>query len=174
MSTRAHFPASVLRTLRTSASLKIRAGRAPHRFLGIWSVVVDDRVFIRSWNDKPTGWHRAWRADPAGAILVGAREIPVRAVSVRGARLLDQVGAAYQAKYWRPASLGWARGMDEPARRATTLELVPRSVSDTRGANAPGRRVTGGTGTGREKPKARSAHVARRRHAPKRGAAAGG
>jgi hypothetical protein len=35
------------------------------------------------------------------------------------------VSAAYVEKYWRPGSLVFARGLDAPARRATTLELIP-------------------------------------------------
>lgn len=125
MTTPVPFPATVLAAVRAKASLKVRAGRASHRFLGIWAVVVDARIFVRSWNDKPAGWYRAWRADPEGAILVGKRELTVRAVPVRSERLKDKVSAAYLEKYWRPASLAYSRGMDAPARRATTLELVP-------------------------------------------------
>lgn len=126
------FPASILERIRKGASLKVRAGLADHRLLGIWAVVVDDRVFVRSWNDKPKGWYRAWRADPDGAIRVGERDIPVRAVSVRSKRLRDQVSAAYIEKYRGKGSVFYARRMDEPERRATTLELVPRAR--TRGA----------------------------------------
>lgn len=124
MSARQPFPAPVLATIRSKSSLKVRAGQAGHRFLGIWAVVVDDRVFVRSWNDKPTGWYRAWRAEPTGAILVGDKEVAVRAVLARGERLRDRVSAAYLEKYWRPGSAAYARGMDTPERRATTLELV--------------------------------------------------
>ena len=132
MSARQPFPAPVLATIRSKSSLKVRAGQAGHRFLGIWAVVVDDRVFVRSWNDKPTGWYRAWRADPTGAILGGDRELPVRAALTRGDRLRDRVSAAYLEKYWRPGSITYARGMNTPERRATTLELVPLPGKRTR------------------------------------------
>jgi hypothetical protein len=125
MSARRSFPDPVLATIRSKSSLKVRAGQGSHRFLGIWAVVVDDRVFVRSWNDKPSGWYRAWRDDPSGAILVGDRELPVRAVQVRGERLRDRVSAAYLEKYWRPGSATYARGMNTPERRTTTLELTP-------------------------------------------------
>ena len=39
--------------------LRIRAG-AEHRFIGIWAVVVDGRVFVRSWSLKPQGWYRTF------------------------------------------------------------------------------------------------------------------
>jgi hypothetical protein len=115
----------VLEDVRTRATLRIRAGSAPHRFVGIWGVVVEGRVFVRSWNDKADGWYRAWRADPVGAIEVAGRAIVARARPVRGEKLLDAISAAYLEKYWRPGSLRYSKGMNEPARRATTLELVP-------------------------------------------------
>lgn len=123
MTTR-RLPPDVLDAIDRRASLRIRASSAKHRFLGIWAVVVNGRVFVRSWNDKPTGWYRAWRADPIGAIEVAKREIAVRARPVRGERLLDAIGAAYRDKYTGPGSRKFAEGMDEPARRKTTLELT--------------------------------------------------
>src|SRR5919206_360297 len=45
----------------------VRSGTT-HRFTGVWTVVVRGRVFVRSWNDAETGWHRAFREDPRGAI----------------------------------------------------------------------------------------------------------
>ena len=42
---------------------RIRAGNRMHRFIGIWVVVVDDRVFVRSWSLKPQGWYRTFLAE---------------------------------------------------------------------------------------------------------------
>lgn len=125
MPTSARFPASVLAEIHSRGSLRIRAGSAGHRFIGIWAVVVEGRVFVRSWNDKPRGWNRAWREDPAGAIEVEKREIPARAKPVRGEKLLDAIDAAYLEKYDSPGSAKYAKGLVEPERRTTTLELVP-------------------------------------------------
>src|SRR3954463_3627505 len=117
MPTRPRFPDEVLAAIEKSAVLRVRAGSAregakPHRFLGIWGVVVDGRVFVRSWNDKPEGWYRAWRADPVGAIEVDGRELAVRARAVRGEKLLDAVSAAYRAKYTGRGSVKYATEMD--------------------------------------------------------------
>ena len=125
----ATWPAEVVAIIRRKPALRIRAGRAPHRFLGIWAVTVGDRVFVRSWNDSPAGWRRAWLSDPLGAMLVGDDELPALAKPVRDEALRDAVSAAYVAKYWRPASLPHARGLDTPARRETTLELCPVAVN---------------------------------------------
>jgi hypothetical protein len=43
-----HFSDDILADLRESKGLRVRAGTGPHRFIGIWFVVVNDRVFVRS------------------------------------------------------------------------------------------------------------------------------
>ena len=119
------FAKKVVEELRNAKILGVRAG-SEHRFTGVWVVVVNDRVFVRSWNDKPTGWFRAFRNEPNGTIQVGEREIAVRGKPVRGARLLDAITVAFGEKYNTKASRKWVDGFAEPARLATTLEFAPR------------------------------------------------
>jgi hypothetical protein len=121
----ARFPARVLAQLDESKYLRIRAG-AEHRFIGIWVVVVNRRVFVRSWNDKPMGWYRAFLDEPRGAILIGEREIPIRAKKAVTERLVKAVEAAYAEKYTTKASRYYVLGFKRPRRRATNTELVPR------------------------------------------------
>jgi hypothetical protein len=103
----------------------IRAGRAPHRFIGIWAVVVQNRVFVRSWSLKPRSWWRTFLEDPRGRITVGTRELAVRAVRTRSERLKDAVDRAFLAKYGTPGSIRFARDLGRAKSRATTTELAP-------------------------------------------------
>jgi hypothetical protein len=121
---RRRFSARVLAQLDESKYLKIRAG-ADHRFIWIWVVVVNGRVFVRSWNDKPKGWYRAFLDEPRGAIQIGDREIAVRAKRATSERIVAAVEAAYAEKYTTPASIRYVRGFKTPRRRATTTELLP-------------------------------------------------
>lgn len=125
MKAQPHFSDSILAALHKGTSLRIRAGDDGHRFIGIWVVVVDDRVFVRSWSMKPTGWYRTFVKDPRGAIKVGDREIAVRAVPTREKRLRDAINRAYLEKYNGPGSIKYARDLGSAKSRATTLELVP-------------------------------------------------
>jgi hypothetical protein len=120
----APFVDAAVEAIRNAKILGVRAG-TEHRHTGVWVVVVDGRVFVRSWNDKPTGWFRAFRKQPSGTIQVGGLEIPVRAKLVRSARIRDAVTAALGEKYHTKASRKWVEGFAEPARALTTLELVP-------------------------------------------------
>ena len=102
----------------------VRSG-TEHKFTGVWVVVVEGRIFARSWSDKPTGWFRAFRKQPAGTIQIGDREIAVRGKLVRSVRILDAVTAAFGEKYNTKASQKWVDGFAEPERLATTLEFTP-------------------------------------------------
>ena len=124
MSTTRHFPATTLRALSDAKILGIRAG-AEHRHTGVWVVVVDDRVFVRSWNDKPTGWYRAFHKEPRGSIEVAGKGIAIRGKQVQSERLREAVSRALAQKYDTKASQKWVRGFAEPRRALTTLELVP-------------------------------------------------
>ncbi|HWS85941.1 MAG TPA: DUF2255 family protein [Pyrinomonadaceae bacterium] len=121
----ARFADDVLEALRDAKIFGVRAG-AGHRYTGVWGVVVEGRFFVRSWNDKPTGWFRAFRREPSGSLQVGALELPVRGRLARSARLRREVTAALGRKYDTKASRKWVEGFAEPERELTTLELVPR------------------------------------------------
>lgn len=118
------FPPRVLSLLMDSRTLGIRAG-SEHRFTGIWFVVVAGRLFVRPWNDKPTGWRRALLRERRGAITLSKREIPIRARPSRGEGLFDAVDAAYAEKYDTKASQKWVQGFALPTRRKNTTELLP-------------------------------------------------
>ena len=128
MTTRRRFADKDLAAIRDNKHkiLGIRAGTAPHRFIGIWCVVVEGRVFVRSWSLKPRSWYRTFLEDPRGAIQVDGREIPVRAVRTRSERLKDAVSRAYLEKYTTPGAIKYARDLCRKKSRDTTTELVPR------------------------------------------------
>ncbi len=119
------FPPDIVTAVRDGQVIGIRAGTAPHRIIGIWAVVVEGRVFVRSWSLKPRSWYRTFREDPQGVMTIQGRELPVRAVQTRSERLKDAVDQAYLAKYKTPAALKYARDLCEEKSRATTTELVP-------------------------------------------------
>jgi len=120
------FPASTVAEIKKVQIIGLRAGMEPHRFIGLWCVVVEDRVFVRSWSIKERSWFRVFLEDPRGAITVGKRELNVRAVRTRSDRLKDAVDRAYFAKYNTPASQHYCRDLSGEKSRGTTTELVPR------------------------------------------------
>ena len=125
MRSRRRFPPNVLAAIRDGQILGIRAGTRPHRVIGIWAVVVEGRVFVRSWSLKPRSWFRTFVEEPRGIIAVAGREMAVRAVLTKSERLKDAVSRAYLEKYHTPGSVQYARDLGRAKSRATTTELVP-------------------------------------------------
>lgn len=124
--TKKRFPDDILAALRREKLLGIRAGGdSAHRVIGIWAVVVEGRVFVRSWSLKPRGWWRTLLEDPQGGIFVGDKEIPVRAIQTRNERLKDAVSQAYKEKYNRPGDIQYVKDMSYRKSRDATTELVP-------------------------------------------------
>jgi hypothetical protein len=106
--------------------LGVRAG-SEHRYTGVWVVVVEGRVFVRSWNNAPGGWFAAFRKQPVGTMQVAGQEIAVRGRITRSERLRQAVSKAYATKYNTKASQKWVSGFTEPHRLEATLELLPVS-----------------------------------------------
>lgn len=125
MEGKSRFSKPLVEAISEAKILGIRAGRKPHRIIGIWVVVVESRIFVRSWSLKPRSWYRTFREEPRGVIEVNGRMLRVRAVFTRSERLKTAVDHAYAEKYPTPGSRQYVEGFKEPRRRDTTTELVP-------------------------------------------------
>ncbi|MEW6240961.1 MAG: DUF2255 family protein [Chloroflexota bacterium] len=126
MKPQSRFSDDILASIRKDRILGIRAGNAStHRVIGIWAVVVERRVFVRSWSLKPRSWWRTFLEEPQGIIVVGKKEIPVRARQTRSERLKDLVSAAYEEKYSKPGDVQYVKDMSRKRSRDTTTELMP-------------------------------------------------
>jgi hypothetical protein len=125
MKAKSRFSKDVVGAIGDAKILGIRAGNKPHRVIGIWAVVVENRVFVRSWGLKERGWYRTFLREPVGVIVVEGREIPVRAVFTRSERLKKLVDGAYAEKFNTPGSKHFVRGFARSKkRRDTTTEFV--------------------------------------------------
>src|SRR6185436_16788251 len=125
MKPKTRFPEDVITAIHEAKILGIRAGTKPHRVIGIWAVVVENRVFVRSWSLKERSWYRTFLQVPVGVIVVEGRQIPVRAVFTRSERLKKLVDRAYAEKFNTPGSKHYVQGFARSKkRRDTTTELV--------------------------------------------------
>jgi|SRR5688572_9675448 hypothetical protein len=125
MKPRKSFPKNILEAIQKEKILGIKAGRESHRVIGIWAVVVEGRVFVRSWSLKPRSWWRTFLEDPQGIITIGGKEIPIRAIQTRSEQLKDAVTLAYREKYNTPGSVQYVKDMSRKKSRETTTELTP-------------------------------------------------
>jgi len=121
------FEDTTLQLLRGAREVEIEtaAGEdAPRHRTVIWVVVDErDRPFIRSVRGPIARWYREARSEPAVALLVGGRRIPVRAVPASDPERVDSASRALRTKYASSRASLAAMLRDETL--PTTLELRP-------------------------------------------------
>ena len=127
MKSKRGFSKPVVAAISKDKILGVRAGSDDHRFIGVWVVVVDGRVFIRSWGLKQKSWYNAFREDPTGTIQAAGRELRIRAVTSVPEKTKAAVDSAYAEKYDTPGAIKYVKGFARSKRRRdTTTELLPR------------------------------------------------
>jgi hypothetical protein len=89
----------------------------------IWSVVVDDGLYVRAYNGKASSWYKAAIKQKAGRITAAGMKKEVSFESVRGA-INDRIDEAYRAKYKRSR---YVPEMVAAGPRSATIKIVPRS-----------------------------------------------
>ncbi|NUU06179.1 DUF2255 family protein [Leifsonia sp. C5G2] len=89
----------------------------------IWSVVVDDNVYVRAYNGTASRWYQSARAQRAGRITAGGIEKDVTFTPVDDPELNDRIDAAYEAKY---GTSPYYPPMVTAKTRAATVRVDPR------------------------------------------------
>ena len=99
-----------------------REGRKDLRF-PVWLVVVDDALYVRSYQGVTTGWYRAVVAEQHQSIVIDGRDTRVLFEFVpRTDDVNRAIDSAYLAKY---ASFDYRDAMVEPAAVDATLRILP-------------------------------------------------
>ncbi len=125
MKAKSSFSKNILESIQKEKIIGVRAGSdSTHKIIGIWAVVVEGRVFVRSYSMKPRSWWRTFLEDPQGIMTVSGEEIPIKAVQTRSERIKDLVSDAYKEKYNRPGDIQYVRDMSKKKSRDTTTELI--------------------------------------------------
>lgn len=90
----------------------------------IWSVVVDDSVYVRAYSGKSSRWYQAALRQKAGRIAAAGMTKEVAFEAVDGP-IQDQIDAAYRTKYGGNPYLD---SMVSGRARAATVRVVPRDA----------------------------------------------
>lgn len=88
----------------------------------IWSVVVDDNLYVRAYHGRQSRWYQAAMARPAGRIRVAGTTRAVEFHPVSSAELNERIDAAYRTKYAGSPYLG---SMISERARAATVQITP-------------------------------------------------
>jgi hypothetical protein len=87
----------------------------------IWSVAVDDAIYVRGYNGLKSRWYQAAVQKKAGRIIAAGMTKEVTFKSVSGP-INDRVDDAYTAKYHDSAYLG---AMISTRARSATVKIMP-------------------------------------------------
>jgi len=88
----------------------------------IWSVVVDDALYVRGYNGKKSSWYQAAVQQKAGRIKTAGMTKEVTFEPVDGP-INDRIDDAYRAKYH---SSSYLKPMVSARARSATVKIVPR------------------------------------------------
>lgn len=105
----------------------IKAGAERETFLDIWMVVVEDRIFARSWGFAEKSWYNTFLKEPFGQIKCGDVVLPIKASPVTDVDLNDKINRAYLEKYDHGEGSFYAQGIIQPQHVDKTMEFEVQS-----------------------------------------------
>jgi len=88
----------------------------------IWSVVVDDALYVRAYNGKNSRWYKAALQEKAGRITAAGMTKEVTFEPIDGA-INDRIDDAYRAKYKGSPYLAPMIGARA---RSATVKVIPQ------------------------------------------------
>lgn len=120
-----------LRKIAENDDLHISPFREDGRTLGtptwIWSVVVDDTIYVRAYNGQSSRWYQAAMQQRAGRITAAGMTKDVTFEPVDGA-INDRIDDAYRAKY---KTSPYLKPMIGDRARSATVKVMPRGIDQT-------------------------------------------
>ncbi|MFZ6993176.1 DUF2255 family protein [Curtobacterium sp. RRHDQ66] len=123
----AAWPSDTLAGIAASDDLHVSPFRADGTTYGtptwIWSVVVDDDLYVRAYNGQASRWYRSAIEQGAGRIRVAGAKHEVTFEAV-GPDLNSRIDAAYEAKY---AGSQYLPPMLQDGPTSATVRISPRS-----------------------------------------------
>jgi hypothetical protein len=90
----------------------------------IWSVAVDDALYVRAYNGQDSGWHRAALRQKAGRIIAAGMTKEVTFEPEDGP-INDRVDGAYRAKY---GASPYLTPMIGARARSATVRVMPHET----------------------------------------------
>jgi hypothetical protein len=122
----ADWPADELRKLADSDDLHISPIRDDGVTHGtptwIWSVVVDNALYVRAYNGQQSPWYQAAERQEGGRIRAAGMTKDVAFEPVHGA-VNDRIDEAYRVKY---AGSPYLKAMTSARARSATMRVRPR------------------------------------------------
>ncbi len=122
-----HFSKAFLKCIHETQITSVRAGKDREKFTGIWMVVVEGRIFARSYNLSERSWYTAFLKGNSGDIRCKKEIIPVKGLKPADINIITEaINKAYEKKYLvKGYNKKWVDGLIQPERVARTMEFIP-------------------------------------------------
>lgn len=91
----------------------------------IWEVVVDNRLFVRTYFGISSRWYQAALNQKAGKIHAIGKVFDVRFEPIKDDALNQKIDDAYRVKY---SSSPYMRHMTDNSSRMATVEIIPQGA----------------------------------------------
>ncbi|MDM1555547.1 MULTISPECIES: DUF2255 family protein [Chryseobacterium] len=115
----------VLEYIRIHNLIGIKAGPERPDFLEIWMVIVQDRIFARSWGLAEKSWYNTFLKCPEGQIRCGNTIYNVKAMIPNDQnQLTEEINQAYLTKYNTGQNRQYAIGIIEDKHAEKTMEFI--------------------------------------------------
>lgn len=111
--------------IKSNNLIGIKAGLQRETFLDIWMVIVNDRIFARSWGFAEKSWYNSFLKDPTGQIKCGNRIFDIKAAVPPDNELLTTaINTAYLTKYNSGHNIDYAKGIIKKNHVERTMEFI--------------------------------------------------
>ncbi|REC63665.1 DUF2255 domain-containing protein [Chryseobacterium pennae] len=111
--------------IKTNNLIGIKAGSERPDFLEIWMVVVQNRIFARSWGLAERSWYNTFLKSSVGQIKCDDEIYTIKAiVSEDIEQLTDKINRAYLTKYNFGRNRKYAMGIIEEKHIERTMEFI--------------------------------------------------
>src|ERR1044072_1951103 len=94
------FSKAFLKCISETQITSVRAGEGREKFTGIWMVVVDERIFARSYQLSERSWYTALSSGDSGDIKCGKEVVPIKGSKPADIKIITRaINKAYEKKY---------------------------------------------------------------------------
>ncbi|WP_454045830.1 DUF2255 family protein [Chryseobacterium sp. Marseille-Q8038] len=111
--------------IQNNTIIGIKAGNQRPEFLEIWMVVVQNRIFARSWGLARRSWYNTFLENSAGEILCGETTYAIKALVPEDiSDLTEEINQAYLTKYNSDHNSPYSQGIVQDKHIARTMEFI--------------------------------------------------
>jgi len=110
--------------LNKNTLIEIKGGLEREKFIKIWMVNVDDRIFARSWNKSKKSWFTEFQKVGVGQVKFGEKILNVFGKKTqKDDGINEKIDEAYLRKYRQPENIDYAKGITQPEYADYTMEF---------------------------------------------------